>query len=90
VNDEAYTKLMSSNPTADIMIGEAKKFPVDTRRSIYISAANKLSDAGQYDRAVALLNDNFEGDALENAVSSLNWYYAHLLINRGDTTQPKR
>ena len=84
VNDEAYTKLMSSNPTADIMIGEAKKFPVDTRRSIYISAANKLSDAGQYDRAVALLNDNFEGDALENAVSSLNWYYAHLLINRGD------
>jgi len=83
-NDEAYTKLMSSNPTADAMITEAKKFPVDTRRSIYINAANKLSDAGQYDRAVALLNDNFEGDALENAISSLNWYYAHLLINRGD------
>jgi hypothetical protein len=84
MQDESYTKLMSSNPTAETLVVEAKKFPIDTRRSMYIAAANKLSDVGQYDRAIALLNDNFEGDALENAISSVNWYYAHLLVNRGD------
>ena len=83
-DNEAYSKLMSSNPTAETLIAEAKKFPVETRRTIYVSAANKLSDADQYDRALALLNDNFEDDALENAISSLNWYHAHHLINRGD------
>ena len=82
--DEAYTKLMSSNPTPDTLIAEAKKFPVNTRQSIYINAANKLSDADQYDRALALLNDNFEDDALENAISSLNWYQAHHLMQRGE------
>jgi hypothetical protein len=30
------------------------------------------------------LNDRFEGDALENAVGSLNWYYAHYLMQKGD------
>ena len=31
-----------------------------------------------------MLNDKFEGDSLENALSSLNWYYSHHLINKGD------
>ena len=83
-SDPEYTKLMASDPSAETLMSEAKKFPPDTRRSIYQTAANKLSDSGQYDRAVALLNDQFEDDALENAISSLNWYYAHLLVNRGD------
>lgn len=82
--DPEYTKLMESNPTAETLIAEAKKFPVETRRSIYSNAANMLSGAGQYERAVALLNDNFEDDALENAISGLNWSYAHSLINRGE------
>lgn len=83
-NDEEYTKLMNSNPTAETLIAEAKKFPLETRRSIYSNAANKYSDAGQYERAVALLTDNFDDDALESAISGLNWYYAHHLINRGE------
>lgn len=82
--DPEYTKLMQGNPTAETLIAEAKKFPVETRRSIYSNAANMLSGAGQYERAVALLNDNFEDDALENAISSLNWSYTHSLINRGE------
>lgn len=83
-SDPEYTKLIRSNPTAETLITEAKKFPIEIRPSIYSSAANKFADAGQYERAVALLNDNFDDDALENAVSSLNWYYAHHLINRGE------
>lgn len=82
--DESYAELLKSNPSADTLIAEAKKFPPETRRSMYASAANKLSDAGQYERAVALLSDNFDDDSLENALSSLNWYYAQLLVNRGD------
>ena len=81
--DENYSTLIQSNPTAELLIAEAKKFPAETRRSLYLNAANKLSDADQYDRAVALLNNNFEDDALENAIGSLNWYHAHHLIQRG-------
>ena len=81
---EAYTKLMSGNPTAETLISEAKTFPIETRRSVYSHAANKLSDAGHYQRAVALLNEHFEDEALEHAISSLNWYHAHHLINRDE------
>ena len=85
--DAEYSKLLASNPTADMLLAEAKRFPPETRRSLYQNAANKLSDAGQYERALALLNDQFEGDALENAISGLNWYHAHLLVQRGDFDQ---
>ena len=83
-DDAEYTKLMNSNPTAETLISEAKKFPLEKRSAIYCGAANKLTEAGQYERAVALLNDNFDDDALENAISSLNWYYAQHLVNRGE------
>lgn len=82
--DPEYTKLMANNPTPDEMLAQAKKFEPETRRSLYVTAANKMSDSGQYDRAVAMLNEQLEDDALENAISSLNWYYAHLLVQRGD------
>ena len=82
--DLEYSKFIATNPTAEAMLTEAKKFAPDIRRSLYQTAANKLSDAGQYERALALLNEQFEDDALESAISSLNWYYAHLLVQRGD------
>jgi hypothetical protein len=82
-DDPEYTKLMAGNPKADTLLAEAKKFPPETRRSIYITAANRMSDEGQYGRALAMLNEQLEDDALENAISSLNWYYAHLLVQRG-------
>lgn len=79
-----YNKLMGSNPTADQMVQAAGSFTPDLQRQLYQNAANKFSETGQYHNAVALLNDNFEGDALENAVSSMNWYYAHHLIQKGE------
>ncbi|HKP70214.1 MAG TPA: hypothetical protein VJV05_13085 [Pyrinomonadaceae bacterium] len=82
--DPEYAKLMATNPSADTLLAEAKKFSPDMRRSMYQNAANKLSDSGQYERALALLSDQFEDDALDNAISSLNWYHAHLLVQRGD------
>jgi hypothetical protein len=79
-----FNKLMGSNPTADQMVQAAGSFSSDLQRQLYQNAANKFSESGQYHNAVALLNNKFEGEALENAVSSLNWYYAHHLIQKGE------
>jgi hypothetical protein len=79
-----YNKLIGANPTADEMLQAAGSFTPDLQRQLYQHAANKFSESGQYHNAVALLNDKFEGDALENAVSSLNWYYAHHLMQKSE------
>ena len=80
----SYSKLIATNPTAETLLAEAKKFSSETRRSLYQNAANRLSDAGQYERALALLNDNSRMMTLDSAISGLNWYQAHLLIQRGE------
>jgi len=82
--DPEYNELLKSNPTADQLVQAAGKFSPDIQRQLYQNAANKFSESGHYQNAVALLNDRFEGDALENAVGSLNWYYAHHLMQKGE------
>ncbi len=79
-----YNELIKANPSAEQLLQNAGRFSPDIQRGIYQSAANKFSEAGQYQNALALLNDRFEGDALESALGSLNWYYAHHLIQKGD------
>ena len=81
--DPDYRKLMESNPTAEAIVAAAKSFDPSTQRSAYLAAANKYSENGQYQAAVAMLNDKMDGDALENALSSMNWYYAHHLLQKG-------
>lgn len=88
--DPEYSALINSNPTAEKLLSEAKKFPVEIRSSIYHAAANKIADSGDYGSAAALLSENFSDDALESAVSSLNWYYAHHLMNKGNFVQAER
>lgn len=79
-----YNEFIKTNPSAEQLVQNAGKFSPEIQRQIYQSAANKFSEAGQYQNALALLNDRFEGDALDNAVSSLNWYFAHHLIQKGE------
>ena len=81
--DPEYRKLVESNLSAEVLVAAAKNFDPETRRSIYQNAANKFTEGGQYQYAVALLNEKFEGDALENALNSMNWYYAHHLMQKG-------
>lgn len=47
------------------------------------AAAEKMAGTGDYEGAIALLNQNFSGRALDNAVSSLNRRYAEVLVNQG-------
>ncbi|MEQ1764049.1 MAG: hypothetical protein ABL984_13010, partial [Pyrinomonadaceae bacterium] len=75
---------LKTNPSADQLVQAAGRFSSDLQRQIYQNAANKFSESGQYQNAVALLGDKFEGETLDNAVSSLNWYYAHHMIQKGD------
>jgi hypothetical protein len=82
--------LMSSNPTAERLMSEAKNFSNDERRQILYAAANKLADRDEYNAAVAMVNDNFSGDVQENAIQSLNWYYAHRLMNLGKYPEAER
>ena len=81
--DPEYKKLMESNPSPDLIVSEAKKYPIDIRRSMYMDAANKFSESGEYQNAMALLKDHFEGEALSNAVSSMAWGHVHQLIQKG-------
>lgn len=83
-------KLLESNLSAPQLIAEAKKLPLETRAPVYQNAANKLSQSGDYNAALELLNANFSGRALENAVNSLNWFYASHLINQGKWSEAER
>ena len=79
-----YDEFMKSDPSADQLVQNAGRFSPDVQRQLYQSAANKFSEAGLYQNALTLLNAKFDGEALENAVSSLNSNYANYLMNKGD------
>ena len=81
--DENVTKLMNGDIPVEQMLAEAAKLPIESRGQVYQSAANKLVAAGNIAHARTILDENFSDDALENAVSSLNWYYVHQLMNEG-------
>ncbi|MEO8648981.1 MAG: hypothetical protein ABI539_07435 [Acidobacteriota bacterium] len=81
--DSEFSKLLSTNPNADTLLAYARRASETNQRQAYFAAANKLADAGEYDRALAILNNTFSDETLENAIGSLNWYYVHLLMNKG-------
>lgn len=83
VNPE-YDEFLKTNPSADQLVQAAGRFSTDLQRQMYQHAANKFSESGQYQNAIALLADKFEGETLDNAVSSTNWLYAHHLIQKGE------
>ena len=88
--DPEVSKVLNGEMTAEQMLGEAKKFPVSSRRQIYHSAASKLAQQGNFSRATEILTDNFEDDALEDALRNLNWQYSHSLISEGKFAEAER
>jgi len=79
-----YESFVKTNPSAEQMVQNAGRFSPDVQRQLFQNAANKFTESGQYQNAMALLNDKFDGDALDNAVSSLNWHYANHLMQKGE------
>ena len=65
------------------MLGEAKNFPVESRRPIYNAAANRMVQEGNFGGAASLLKEHFDEDALEQEMRNLNSNYASTLLHAG-------
>ncbi|MBK6724887.1 MAG: hypothetical protein IPG58_16980 [Acidobacteria bacterium] len=65
VPDSDARKLIDSSMTASQLLAEAKKLPAESRSPVYQNAANKMSQTGDYNGALELLNSNFTGRARE-------------------------
>jgi len=76
---------LSSDPkiTPADMLQQAKTFAPELRPALYQNAANKLVQAGDINGAMQVLNANFSGTALEQAIASTNSSYASYLIGQG-------
>lgn len=85
--NEDVARLTNAETPVEQVLAEVSKLPLESRRQVYQSAATRLTAAGDFARARSILTENFSDDALENAVSSLNWYYAHQLMNQGRFTE---
>lgn len=90
IPDSDARKLLESSMTPAQLISEAKKLPEESRAPVYQNAANRMSQSGDIDGAIALLSTNLSGRALENAVNSLNWWYASHLMNQGKWAEAER
>lgn len=88
--DPELNKLLSANPSAEDLLAAAKKFPVESRRQIYQTAANKFVQAGDMNAATAVLNDNFSDDALEEVLRNLNWHYTSTLTASGKFSEAEK
>ncbi len=88
--DADTRKLMSSSMTPAQLVAEAKKLPDEWRAPVYQNAAAKMARNGDYNAALDLINANFSGRALENAVNMLNWAHADHLINQGRYAEAER
>jgi hypothetical protein len=88
--DPDVSKLLSSDATAEKLLGEAKKFPMNSRRQIYQSAASKYAQEGDITSALAVVNENFSDDALTDAVNNLNSQYSYSLIGAGKYADAER
>ncbi len=81
--DEATARLLNHETPIDEILAQAPKLPAASRSQIYQHVANRLSSEGSFDRARAVLSDNFSEDVLEGAMHNLNWNYMHHLTNQG-------
>ncbi|HXG83615.1 MAG TPA: hypothetical protein VNI84_06270, partial [Pyrinomonadaceae bacterium] len=89
--DPELGKLLNGEgATAEKLLGAAGKFPVNSRRQIYQSAAAKFVEQGDFNRATEVLTENFSDDALEEAMRGLNWNYTYSLINAGKFSEAER
>lgn len=87
--DPEISKLLTDS-TAEQLLGEAKKFPKNSRRQIYQTAASKFAQQGNVIRAKEVLADTFSDDALEDANRQLDWQYSYSLISEGKFAEAER
>jgi hypothetical protein len=67
----------------ETVLAESAKLSIEEKRSVLHNVTNRLVAAGDVAGARQIVNDNYSGDALEDAKENLDSYYAHQLINAG-------
>ncbi|MDQ3635131.1 MAG: hypothetical protein M3405_11590 [Acidobacteriota bacterium] len=72
-----YTELMKSNPSAELLLKESKKF-TNYRSSIYNTALQKLTEEGNIAELKSVLKNDFTE---EESNSRLTQYYSNLASN---------
>ncbi|MDD5543105.1 MAG: hypothetical protein PHX83_08010 [Acidobacteriia bacterium] len=75
-----FQALQAKNPSVDALIQAAASAPMQTRNNYYQAASNQAVNAGDYDRARQILNDNVSAEAKSNMLDNLNF---QILINLG-------
>lgn len=89
-HQEEINKLVGSDASAQTLIGEARKFPLNVRGRIYESAAMKLAQAGDEAGAKELIEEHFAEDSRENVLNNLNSTRLHGLQNAGKFADAER
>lgn len=90
MTDPSVRSLIEGKATPDQMVAEADKMAADLRPFVYQGAANKLAQKGDLNGATELLNTGFSGTALENAVNTINTFYANYLVGLGKFAEAER
>ena len=88
--DPDISKLLNGETTAEQLLSEAKKFPKNSRRQIYQTAASMFAQQGDIQRAKEVLADTFSDEALEEAIRNLDWQYSYSLISQGKFAEAER
>ncbi|MEP6944955.1 MAG: hypothetical protein ABJA02_03495 [Acidobacteriota bacterium] len=88
--DSDARKILTDRSTPDQMLSDAKRLSPDARPMIYQAAASKLAQSGDLTRANDLLNANFSGATLENAINQMNAAYASYLVTQARFDEAER
>jgi hypothetical protein len=81
-NSEA-AELLQGDATAEKLITEADKFPANYKQQLYVKAASKYAEQGNFELARKTLTGNLSDDELENALASFNWQMAMKATGEG-------
>jgi hypothetical protein len=89
-NNPELQKLFTGTTSTADLLAAAKKFPAQNRPQIYQQAVSQLINQGHLEQAAAVINENYSGDALDDAMRNLNGQFANRLINEGRFAEAER
>ena len=80
-----YDSIMSRPP--EEILEEAAKAPADMRGQLYMAAASKLFQAGEVERARAVVNENLRGQERDQMLASFDGSEVARAIEKGNTDE---
>lgn len=89
--DPEVRRLLSSKVPAATAVAEAQKLQPASRLQIANTTARDMVAQGQYEQAIGVIHSLIEDEnQLQDAIDSLNWYYANQLMNQAKFVEAER